>query len=311
MLVNINIIRDIKPAWIALIGGAIFLGFLYFNSSSFSTKKESPIVPDYIILNPQQSYINIDNKKFGPYSFRYDKETNVGIATFPGEDNGSGAPDEEILINFYLNNVWAPHDISVNDVVQTLDASTKQSGLTIEYGSHAPDATTQKNSYTIYATNPDASNNVYDVYFMVFKSTDYGVYQIQFAKTLNGSDEETHKKILQWVSDNINFLKQVESITLTNSWWGSSLFPHNKEYGFECPSNFESYDQYFDSLKRWTKQYLKDNPNANIEEIEKARDGLIEKYDCGSAPLEEGVTKADPDIERLVKVTKSVESDHL
>ncbi len=184
-------------------------------------QKKGPAVPDNITLNPQQSYINIDNKKFGPYSFDYDKETNVGTSTFLGESDGSGEPDENIKINFYLNNVWKPDNVTVDDVLQILQDASKEGELTIEHGFQAPDTITQKNSYTMLATHPDVSYNLYDGYFMVFKSTDHGVYQIQFTKTLDGSDEESHKKILQWALDNMNLLKQVGNITITDDWWST------------------------------------------------------------------------------------------
>lgn len=80
-----------------------------------------------------------------------------------------------------------------------------------------------------------------------------------------------------------------------------------KEYGFICPSNFTDRKEYLDSVTQWVEKYQKDHPGAELDELMKVRDGLIEKYGCGSAPQEE-VVKDKLDTEKLMAGIKYAES---
>jgi len=82
------------------------------------------------------------------------------------------------------------------------------------------------------------------------------------------------------------------------------------EYGFICPSDFKIREDYKNSVKQWAEAYHKDYPNADIDELIKVRDGLIKKYGCGSAPLEEvqAPTESQIDTEKLMAGIKYAES---
>jgi hypothetical protein len=59
----------------------------------------------------------------------------------------------------------------------------------------------------------------------------------------------------------------------------------NNSFGFKCASDFETAEEYVDSLAQWISKYTKKYPGATTEEMMAVRDKLIEQHKCEKPPF--------------------------
>ena len=85
--------------------------------------------------------------------------------------------------------------------------------------------------------------------------------------------------------------------------------PKNDSFGFKCPSDFKTPEEYTDSVAKWVSEYAKEHSEAKVEEMMAVRDKLIEKYKCGKSPFAvDDNAENNIDTEKLMAGIKYAES---
>jgi len=60
---------------------------------------------------------------------------------------------------------------------------------------------------------------------------------------------------------------------------------NNDPFGFRCPSDFKTSEEYIESVAQWISKYQEKYPEATEEDIMVVRDSLIEKNNCEGTPF--------------------------
>lgn len=187
------------------------------------------MLENVVPLNPM---LRFGGKDFGPQVIEFDKDTKVWSSFFTLNGQSLDSPDEELIFNFYLQNVWASKKISAEQIATLISDNYLQSDNSeVLFKFTAPDGATKNPDYIItsYIIYPD--ENYGYAYLTKVSSIKNDVFSIIYAKKFFGDATNLRKDIKSWIvqdveSDN-SFLKGTGNIGVDDSWL--DYFAENKQ----------------------------------------------------------------------------------
>lgn len=172
---------------------------------------------------PLDQMLRFEGKDFGPQKIDFTKDTGVLSSYFTLNGQGLENPDEELIFNFYLQNVWANGAISAEHVAQVVAGSYGRD-ITSEviYKFTAPDTVTKNPDFFIFSdiTYPDQGYGY--LYVTKISSLQNSVFSVTYAKKFTGSTENLRNDINNWLAQDLKltdgYSKEIENINVDSSW---------------------------------------------------------------------------------------------
>jgi curved DNA-binding protein CbpA len=133
---------------------------------------------------PNDEMLRFIGEDFGAQTVELDSNTNVWSAYYPVNGENLNNPDEELVFNFYLQNVWVPTPFTAQSVAIFL---AKSEAGNIIYQFTAPDTITKQPDYFIYfdVTNPGQDYGY--LYITKISSIQNSVFSVTYSKKFTGS----------------------------------------------------------------------------------------------------------------------------
>ena len=148
-------------------------------------------------IAPNDKVLFFDNKNFKRVGTEFDQDTKVWTAYFTLNEQSPLEPEEEFILNFYLNNIWT------NNITAEKVANAFVSGHKNIVGSPfvAPDNITQKAAYIIIFIT---ENEKYSYLNMTkVSSVMDDVFAVTYSKKIQGSGEIAKNNINQLLAKDL------------------------------------------------------------------------------------------------------------
>lgn len=173
----------------------VFLAASYFLSSYFN-KKNSIDSPEKVIAVNKVTSVPVEvitflNKDFKLLSTEFTEDTKVWSSFFVPSGQNEDAPDDEIILNFYLSGLWAEADVSAETMSEKQAKSFGDKLIGVPFA--IVESHTGRPSYfmTAYAYFPEEKAG--SLYVAKISSIDGSVYQILYIKKIVGDSEKEVK----------------------------------------------------------------------------------------------------------------------
>lgn len=163
-------------------------------------------------------WITFLGKEYGPYVKVIDNNIKVRSVYYPLKGQKQGDADEEIIFNFYIQNLWTNEAFTTRDVANLFVDSSQKGGPRIIYKFQAPDSRNKKPAFFFasYSAYPGEGYG----YAFVSKVASIGddVYSVIFSKKIAGKGINIGDTILKWFLENQEYVKATHNIQPDESW---------------------------------------------------------------------------------------------
>jgi len=177
-------------------------------------------------VSPHTQVLFFDNKNFKKVETEFDPNTKVWSAYYTLNEQSPVDPEEEFILNFYLNNVWTAN-ITAEGVARTfLNANLNIIGSPFV----APDNLTRKPAYIVVFTTKKENHS----YLNITKVSSLldGVFAVTYSKKILGDNEEVSNHANHFLVKNakseVGTTLALADINLDESW-----IAYLKEYSTE------------------------------------------------------------------------------
>ena len=167
--------------------------------------------------------LRFEVKDFGPQKTEFTKDTGVLSSYFTLNGQGLENPDEELIFNFYLQDVWAKGAISAEHVAQVVADSYGQSDTSqVIYKFTAPDTATKKPDFFIFSdiTYPDQGYGY--LYVTKISSLQNSVFSATYSKKFTANTANLQNDINNWLAQDLKltdgYSKEIGNIGVDSSW---------------------------------------------------------------------------------------------
>lgn len=174
-------------------------------------------------VTPLDQMLRLEGKDFGPQKIEFTKDTGVLSSYFTLKGQGLENPDEELIFNFYLQNVWANGAISAEHVAQVVADSYGQSNTSeVIYKFTAPDTITKNPDFFIFSdiTYPDQGYGY--LYVTKISSLQNSVFSVTYSKKFSANTANLKNDINNWLAQDLKltdgYSKEIENIGVDSSW---------------------------------------------------------------------------------------------
>lgn len=133
--------------------------------------------------------IKFNGKEYGPPVSDVDEDSEVRSVYYPLSGQQSGEDDEEIIFNFYIQDVWGEEPFTTSDVAQIIADSDGQNNNHILYKFQAPDPINKKPAFYFY-TNYIPDENTLFIVIAKVASVGRDVYSISFSRKILESEKD-------------------------------------------------------------------------------------------------------------------------
>lgn len=175
-------------------------------------------------VSPMNLMVRFQNKDFGPQKTEFTKDTNVLSSYLTLNRQLLTSPEEELIFNFYLENVWSTGTISAEHVAQVVANSYGQSNDSkVIYKFTAPDPLTKNPDYVIYSYISTPQENYSYVYITKISSVQNSVFSVTYAKKISDTDSKNlENDVNAWVLGDTKATNgvstQLINVNVSNDW---------------------------------------------------------------------------------------------
>lgn len=182
-------------------------------------------------VQPSSQMLNFLGKDFGPQITEFSNDTKVWSSYFTLNGQGLDNPDEELIFNFYLENVWASKTISAEQVARGVADSFSQSDNSNVINKFtAPDAITKKPTYFIFSEIIYPDQNYAYLYIIKISPIQNSVFSVIYSKKFYGDATNLQNDINDWLVQDLKLdngaSKGISNIGVNNLWL--DYFANNK-----------------------------------------------------------------------------------
>jgi hypothetical protein len=144
--------------------------------------------------------IRFVGKDFGPQTIEFSKDTKVWTAYYPLDGQGPADPDEELIFNFYLKNIWTNGSITAKDAA---DNYVQNSNTDIIYKFTAPDTITKNAAYSIYSDKIYPQQNYAYIYVTKISSIQDSAFAVTYSKKITGDGANLKDDVNNWLAQDL------------------------------------------------------------------------------------------------------------
>jgi hypothetical protein len=172
---------------------------------------------------PLDQMLRFEGKDFGPQTTQFTKDTGVWSSYFTLNGQGFENPDEELIFNFYLQNVWANEAISAEHVAQVVaDSYAQSNNAHVIYKFTAPDTTTKNPDFFIFSDVIYPEQDYGYIYATKISSVQNSVFSITYSKRFTADAANLQNDIDDWLAQDLKltngYSKEIGNIGVDVSW---------------------------------------------------------------------------------------------
>lgn len=220
-------------------------------------------------VSPDDSRIYFNWKVFWPQNFQFTPDTAVGTAYYTINGQWLENPDEELMFNFYIKNVWSHKTFSAKNVADNIVDSYKGSSNSSVINSFmAPDKITGLDDYLI------VSKAIYSwfahVYVMKISKLGDSVFSVTYSKKFTDSNSNLSTSIDNWLLQDLKLSSEGVSVRLADVWADVSWVDYIKNIASKTSSTNQEDSSAVESNKIFIVQQdvnLRDAPSAKSQVI--------------------------------------------
>jgi hypothetical protein len=171
---------------------------------------------------PIDTMLRFNGESFGPETTQFDNGTDVWSTYFALNGESLSSPDEELIFNFYLQNVWATSTVTAEEVATTL---VQNSAETIDYKFTAPDSATKLPDYFVYSDITYPQQNYGYIYITKISTIQNSAFSVTYAKKITDSAANLDSDINSWLlheltaaKSNQGPIEEVSNVAVDSSW---------------------------------------------------------------------------------------------
>lgn len=170
-------------------------------------------------VSPRDKIIKFGDKSYGPYITKQDLYTGVRSVYYPLLGQKTVEADEEVILNFYIQGVWADEVFTARDFANQFVNGSENDGDYILDHFEAPDPVTKEPAFYIvsYAIYPDLEYGY--VFLSKITSIKNDVYSVLLSKKFVGTEMDLKNKMTEWLEKEGDYYQTVVAdIKPDNSW---------------------------------------------------------------------------------------------
>lgn len=152
-------------------------------------------------IGTDDKIIKFLNKEYGPYVTEFDNKTKVYSVYYPLKDQKTGEADEEIIFNFYFQNVWANEPFSSEVLANQINENTSKN---IYFKFEAPDPINKEPAFFFVSHFIYPEENYSYLHFMKVASIGKDVYSIMFSRKLQSQAKQLQESFADILANNMN-----------------------------------------------------------------------------------------------------------
>ena len=174
-------------------------------------------------VTPLDQMLRLEAKDFGPQKIEFTKDTDVLSAYFVLNGQGLEKPDEELIFNFYLQNVWANGTVSAEHVAQVVADSYGQSNTSQVINKFtAPDTITKNPAFFIFSDVLYPDDGYGYLYVTKISSLQGSAFSVTYSRKFTASAANLQSDINNWLLQDLKlndgYSKEVENIGVDSAW---------------------------------------------------------------------------------------------
>jgi len=149
-------------------------------------------------IKPDDRVVRFMDKNFGSQAVAFDGSTNVWSAYFTLNGQNPANPDEQIILNFYLSDVWKDGPVGPELISQQLVNGNKN---IVGIPFTAPDPVTKKPAHFIFLSIPQEGYGY--LHMMKIASIKDSAFSVVYSKRIIGSGDALKKSMHQWLFNDL------------------------------------------------------------------------------------------------------------
>jgi hypothetical protein len=174
-------------------------------------------------VTPLDQTLRLEAKDFGPQKIEFTKDTGVLSSYFVLNGQGLEKPDEELIFNFYLQDVWANGAVSAEHVAQVVADSYGQSNTSQVINKFtAPDTITKNPDFFIFSDVLYPNDGYGYLYITKISSLQNSVSSVTYSRKFTASAANLQGDINNWLLQDLKlndgYSKQIDNIGVDTSW---------------------------------------------------------------------------------------------
>ena len=148
--------------------------------------------------------LRFNGENFGPQNTQFAQDTKVWSSYFTLNGQSLSNPDEELIFNFYLQNVWASQTVSAEQIAGDVAGSfSPADNSSVIYKFTAPDNATKLPDYFIYATKLYPDQNYGYLYIIKISSIQNSVFSVLYSKKFTDNSASLQNDINNWLAQDL------------------------------------------------------------------------------------------------------------
>jgi len=152
-------------------------------------------------IGPEDKMIQFLGKNFGPYTINIDKDTEVRSTYYPIDGQETGDAEVEIILNFYLQNIYSSEPFSLQSISYNLRENVDINVISFF---EAPDPINEKQAFYIAADYVSVEGGYGWAYIMKMASIGEDAYMVGLSKLFLGQTEEEIQGLIDnWLLKNM------------------------------------------------------------------------------------------------------------
>ncbi len=176
-------------------------------------------------ITPNDLKLYFTGKDFGPQNIQFDKNSGVWTSYYAINGQGLVNPDEELILNFYVPNIWSIKPFDSKSVAQNISASfTGYANTTLINKFTASDNITKLDDYFIIAETLHPEQNYGDLYIMKISSISNTVFSVTYSKKFNDDPSNLQSDIDNWLKQDLSsgegVSRSISDVGVDDSWLG-------------------------------------------------------------------------------------------
>jgi TonB family protein len=160
--------------------------------------------------------VRFNGKNFGPQVTRFDDRAKVWMSYYPLDGQGLESPDEELILHFYLRNVWGSGPISADEVFQDFRRRVGSGS----YSFAAPDEVTKKLNYFITVITGERDHGLLSL--IKISSTEDCAFAVIYSRKFSGPATRLRDDMTDWLRHDLKsdggVSKEIGQIGFDASW---------------------------------------------------------------------------------------------
>lgn len=155
-------------------------------------------------ISPDDLKLYFVGKDFGPQNLQFTNDTNIWSSYYTLGEQGLANSDEEIILNFYLHDVWTSKKFTAQSVAQNIaDSFSQYNNSTLINKFTALDNITKKPAYFIVSDTVQPDQKYAYVYIMKVSSIENDVFSVTYSKRFNDDAFNLQSDINNWLAQDL------------------------------------------------------------------------------------------------------------